>query len=217
MFRFSFRVNKCNVLYNCYLKPPKVTVGLRALHNLRLILSIVIRTRSAQPQKVNISHQLTVQFSQRWEFWFIHPLKWVSFLFRTPSEDILENVNNQTTLNPIDFHYLNTKHIDISPNIFCCVPPKKSHVQIHNHTRENKWWLNEVRSWSFFLYLSGIHHCAHSHSQSHGGHFWKIVSKETGVGHYSVFGQGLHSGSGHQTGSGLIKGDVPIRSDPWKQ
>lgn len=60
------------------------------------------------------------------------------------------------------------------------------------------------------IHLSGIHHCSHSNGESHGGHFGKVIPKETGIGYYGVLGQGLHSGPGDETGARLIKGDVPI-------
>lgn len=66
------------------------------------------------------------------------------------------------------------------------------------------------------IHLSGVHHCSHSDGESHGGHFGKVVPEETGIGYYGVLGQGLHSGPGHETGAGLIEGDVPIWTDAWK-
>lgn len=63
------------------------------------------------------------------------------------------------------------------------------------------------------IYLSGVHHCSHSDGEGHAGNFGKVVPEETGVGYYGVLGQCLHSGPGHQTGAGLIKGDVPIWTD----
>lgn len=63
------------------------------------------------------------------------------------------------------------------------------------------------------FYLSSIHNCAHPNSESHGGDFRQVVSKEASIGYYSVLGQCLHSRPRHQTGTGLIEGNVAIWSN----
>lgn len=92
-----------------------------------------------------------------------------------------------------------------------------------SRTKDVVFVLRSSSSYSFnhkqpgLIHLSGVHHCSHSNGESHGGHFGKVVPEETGIGYYGVLGKGLHSGPGHETGAGLIKGDVPIWTDAWKK
>lgn len=65
--------------------------------------------------------------------------------------------------------------------------------------------------------LLGIHYGSHSHSERHGGNLGEVVPKETSVCHNGVLCQCFHSGSGNKAGAGLVKGDVAVRADTFRE